>query len=419
MKPSLSGIATVALSASALTGLCPGAVPLTIESGTQIHWASATGFEYQLQVSSSAKGAGWRDVGARVSGTGKRHSLFHPGEAEVHFRLLRLQPGFVPKSSLLTNGSFEKGGDTIADGWHTGGSQPFTRSRAESCRGSSSMHCKLVNEGTTPREGLLSQVVRTEGGEIVPDSPWILSFQAKTISAGPSYLQQYHLAWRDKSGQVLAAHPFTLFKPEIGRWRKISAPRLLAPPGAVEALIRFRFVTGAVANGHGETYLDDVLLTSGHADPSQVPTAVEIETSLTSRLSWPTRPNWIYLPFETTIAPSGSRSSLVPTIKGDGSTASVTLTRKLAAGLRAALPAALSLLAPGDLSAEQSGDGGLSLSWKSHEDPQATYRILHGRRPGLLSEVINTGFATTGVIPDVKAGETRSFAILVIHSAAP
>ena len=337
----------------------------------------------------------------------------------MRFRVLRMQPGFLPVTSLLTNGSFEKGHRTLADRWQTKGSQPPDRIRDDARNGSFSMHCKLSNRGSAPQEGLLSQVIRDQDGKIAPDTSWVLSFWARTVSAGPSYIQQHHLAWLDESGEVLTSHPFTAFPSAIRGWRKISFTTMPPPQGTAGALLSFRFVTGAVENGHGEVYLDDVVLTPGNASAAQPPVSVASETTFTSRLSWPTKPDWVYPPFKTTIAGTRSRSSLVPTIRGDGTTASVLLTAEVSATLRAALPATLSLLPAGELSAEQSSKGQLSLRWKEHANPRATYRILHGAGRGILSGVIDTGSNASGSIANVKAGEIYSFAVLAIHPALP
>ena len=419
MKPVLPGIIIATLTASGIINASTGSIPVTIDCGTQLSWETVKGFEYQLQVSESRQDEEWQDRGARVAGTGRRHSVFHPGNGKAGFRILCMRPGFLRLPDLLSNGSFERGQDTVAEAWRSTGSQPLARSRVDAHNGSFSMHCKLSNVESTPVESLLSQIVQSPEGKIQTEDTWSLSFRTKTVNAGPSYIQQYQLAWLDESGQTLESLPFIPFKTRPGVWQKTSGSGLLAPEGAFGALIRFRFVTGAVKNGHGEVYLDDVEFTAGNSALPQAPTTIAPETSTTSRLSWHTRPNWIYLPFETTIAPNGSRSSLIPTIKGDGSAASVAVTREIADNLRAELPASLSLLSPSDISAEYSAGGRLSISWKRHPHPLASYRILHGEKRILLSSVIDTGSSTMGVIPNLKPRETRSFAVLAIFPSAP
>ncbi|MCH2064279.1 MAG: hypothetical protein MK194_11200, partial [Roseibacillus sp.] len=303
---------------------------------------------------------------------------------------------------------------SFVDDWTGAASHSPTRSKEEAHSGSFSMHCKLANVGTAPQEGVLAQSVGAGGKKIKGGSSYDLSFWTKNISVGPSYIQQYHLDWLGESGEVLASRNFVPFQAKAGGWKKTSVPGLLAPDGAVDALIKFRFVTGAVANGHGEVYLDDVAFETGDVDPARQPGSVKVATSPTSRISWPTKKNWIYLPFETVIDASGDRSSLKPTITGDGETAAFKVSAAIATELQALRGSSISLLSPGDLSVRLPRKGRLTLDWKEVEGRKVTYRVLHGTSPGLLTRSINTGGVTSGSVEEVKAGETYYLAVLVV-----
>ena len=394
-------------------------IPVSVESGVEISWQSSKEFEYQVQYAGSDAGAPWEDLGPRVAGNNARRSVLDPATGlERRYRVLQMRPGFVPASSVLANGSFEEGNESFVDDWTGAASHSPARSKEEAHSGSFSMHCKLVNVGAAPQEGVLAQSVGAGGKKIKGGASYDLSFWTKNISVGPSYIQQYHLDWLGESGEVLASRNFVPFQAKAGGWKKTSVPGLRAPDGAVDALIKFRFVTGAVANGHGEVYLDDVAFETGDVDPATQPRFVKVVTNPTSRISWPTRKNWIYLPFETVIDASGVRSSLKPAITGDGTTAGFKVSAAIAAEFEALRGSRISLLSPGDLSVTQSRKGQLTLEWKEVEGKKVTYRILHGTDGGLLSRSVDTGRVTMGNIKEVKAGETHYIAVLIVDAGS-
>lgn len=83
-----------------------------------------------------------------------------------------------------------------------------------------------------------------------------LSFWAKQVSYGVSYVQEYEVKWlNDRGGYLGDGRGLTGFKGGDGVWKKVSIPGLVAPPNAQGVRILFRFVTGAVAGGSGEVFL--------------------------------------------------------------------------------------------------------------------------------------------------------------------
>ena len=161
----------------------------------------------------------------------------------------------APAASVLANGDFESGKAVSADGWSAASSHPPKRSKKEAHVGFFSMHSKLTNKGATPCEGLLRSKARVDGGET-----YSLQFWIKPVAVGPSYVTQYRLQWLDRRGRVIRGTGFVAFKGRPGRWTKIDVPKLAAPKNAEKASLTFRFVTGAVNGGHGEIYIDDVVL---------------------------------------------------------------------------------------------------------------------------------------------------------------
>ncbi len=169
------------------------------------------------------------------------------------------EPTSNSASSLVSNGDFESGKGTQADAWQTAASQFPVRTDAEAHGGSFSLHSRLLNEGGRPSEGLLNQAMI---GTVVGGQTYEFSFWVKQVSSGVSYVQQYDLQWLDRSGKGVGGKGLTNFSGTKGKWKKISAPGLIAPVDAEGAKIVFRFVTGAVSSGSGEVFIDDISLGS-------------------------------------------------------------------------------------------------------------------------------------------------------------
>lgn len=416
MKVFSTSIAVIIQAFPIPPAFCDDVIPIAVESGTEVSWQSTREFHYLVQYTRAVGSEGWKDLGPRISGNDARRSVLDPETGmERRYRVLQMRPDFVLASSVLENGSFEEGDISFAKSW-TGAADPPIRSAKEARSGSFSMHCKLTNVGARPQEGRLSQRIRGAGSRIEGGKVYNLSFWTKNVSAGLSYVQQYHLEWLGEAGEVLAAENYINFPSHPGEWKKHMVPGLRAPGAAVAAMIRFRFVTGAIEEAHGEVYLDDVVFETGDVDPARQPRPIKVETSPASRISWETRRNWIYLPFQVVFDASGDRSSLKPVITGDGGLVSIKVPPAIAAGLVGSSASRISLLSPGDLAVKQEGGSGLVLNWKKVEGKNVSYRILHGDRPGFLSHSINTGGVPSGVIGGVEAGAMIYFMILAVES---
>ena len=190
----------------------------------------------------------------------------------------------VPGSSIPVNGGFESGSGGSATNWQTAASQPPSRSSAEAHSGSFSMRSLLNNATPAPNEGLLEQFVAAQGGTVTGGQTYDFSFWAKQVSVGPSYVQQYQVQFRNSAGGVVGGSGLVNFNGVIGAWTRVSAPGLVAPANAVEARVFFRFVTGAVAGGHGEVFIDDVALDSGGG--SGTTNILPGTTQRVARISW-------------------------------------------------------------------------------------------------------------------------------------
>jgi hypothetical protein len=192
------------------------------------------------------------------------------------------------------NGGFE-----TAANWTMGGNQPPTRSAVAAGSGSFGMRSLLQNNGSAPAEGGLSQRIAEQGGTIVAGQTYDFSFQARQISAGPSYIQQYQVQWLNSTGNVLAGGTGLVnFNASQDAWSRIPHDDLTAPQGATDARVVFRFVTGAVAGGHGEVYIDDVILDTGASASGTPPVvrALPVDSRPVASLAWPSARGILYQP---------------------------------------------------------------------------------------------------------------------------
>jgi CxxC motif-containing protein (DUF1111 family) len=221
------------------------------------------------------------------------------------------------------NGGFEFGYGSLATNWNASASRPPVRTNLHAHSGSFSMRSALTNATSAPSEATLSQLVVAEGGTIAGGQTYAFSFWTRQVTAGPSYVQQYQVQWLNGVGGVVGGSGLVNFNGVIGSWTKLSVANLAAPPSAVEARVLFRFVTGAVAGGHGEVFIDDVALDSsgGPAGPGQT-NILQVAIQPVARISWPTTVGTEYQPESSAALGSGSWTNIGPMVVGDGGTKS-------------------------------------------------------------------------------------------------
>jgi len=269
---------------------------LEVRAGSQLSWATVVGRTYQAQWASSPTGP-WNDWGTVQAGTGQTFSVddFTPGGGR-HFRILETTPGSTAGVSLVANGGFENGDGASAENWTLGASQPPVRSDLDARTGTFSLRARIQNVGSSPAEGLASYLVSSTGGAVIGGQTYNFSFYGKQVLIGSSYIQQYEVQWLNSSGGAVGGTGLTNFTGAVGTWQQFAVNNLVAPTAAVDARIRFRMVTGAVAGGAGEIFIDDVTLTQqGVFTPAET---VSLEPAAQSVLevSWLSRPGIPYQP---------------------------------------------------------------------------------------------------------------------------
>jgi CxxC motif-containing protein (DUF1111 family) len=383
---------------------------LNVEPGVELSWPTTTGNTYQPQWAPSPTGP-WTALGNAVPGDGTTKSFYDPGASGSRvYQVLETVPG----SAIPVNGGFESGTGVSVANWQTAASQPPSRTSAEAHSGSFSMRASLNNTTAAPNEGQLEQFVAAQGGTVTSGVTYDFSFWAKQVSVGPSYVQQYQVQFRNSAGVVVGGSGLVNFNGVIGVWSKVSPPALVAPATAVDARIFFRFVTGAVAGGHGEVFIDDVTLDSGSG--SGTTNILPGTTQRVARISWLTIAGVEYQPQTKTDLGAGSWTDVPPVIVGDGAAKAILFPvtgDRAFVRVQSPLPP---VLPPTNLHTIASGSAeAVGLAWSASPTPGVLgYRILYGLSSGSLMSSINAGNSTSAVVSGLTPGQTYYFVVIAI-----
>lgn len=269
----------------------PAPLQATITQGISVSWAASATNQYQPQEGTSVSGP-WTNLGAPI--VGNTVSSRFDSSTSPFYQVLQSIPS-VQEASY--NGGFEEndGFPEGAEGWEelgfTGPSQDFfqapQRILTGAHTGDACMQVKVQNAATEAQSGksLLKQDTLDASvfdGEITPGSTYTFSFWAKQINVGVSYVQQYKVAFLNSSSGIVGTTGDVNFSAGAG-WTQITVPGLVAPAGAVTALIEIVGLTGAVDNGSGEVHIDDVSLL---ASSFSTPTPIAAATVPAVEISW-------------------------------------------------------------------------------------------------------------------------------------
>jgi CxxC motif-containing protein (DUF1111 family) len=388
-----------------------------VRLGVELSWGTATGKTYELQSALDPMGP-WTSRTTVMPGNGSTmvHHDFS-GEWSRLYQVLETVPAIPAEPASPFNGGFEAGSGMSATGWTVAASQAPVRINTEAHTGSHSMHSALENVGSSPAEGLLIQSVAEAGGSIEGGVSYDFSFWIKQGPTSPSYVQQYRLEWLDASNGLVGGTGLQNFNGVTGSWIQITRPNLIAPPTAVDARISFRFVTGAESGGHGEVFIDDVILDSGvevGVGSPEVVTALPVSERMAARFSWASMDGWIYQPESS--ADFLTWTPVPPEIVGDGGPQALTV--PLARDqefFRLELSAPI-VLAPTDLVAIASGiPNAIGLSWSASPTLGVVgYRILYGTSVDNYSQSIEVGAVTSAALSNLDPGVSYYVAVVAL-----
>jgi len=195
-------------------------------------------------------------------------SVFDPAPV-AYYQVLQDTP---VTTDAMVNGGFETSdGGTGAQGWASLQTQPPTQITTDFHTGTACMDLAVTNTTAGANGAEIQQNVANQGGTIIAGNTYVLSFWAKQISSGVSYVQNYKITWLNGVTPISSVG-FTAFTGGSGTWAQITTGSIVAPTNANSALIQIFGATGAVLGGYGEVLVDDVSLTT--TSPSGSPTVV-------------------------------------------------------------------------------------------------------------------------------------------------
>jgi hypothetical protein len=232
-------------------------VAVSTNQTTTASWTAYSTNVYQPQ--SSPDNTTWSNVGSPITGSSP-NSIVDPANA-AYYQVLEY---FPVTTEVVANGGFDL--DTglspdTAQNWSSVQSQPPVWINTDGHTALGCMDIAVTNTTASPNGSELQQDTLNQGNPVTPGASYNLSFWAKQISSGPSYVQQYNVQWLGAGSVYLGASGIVNFSGGNGTWAHITQNNLVAPAGAVTALIQILGNTGAVAGGYGEVLVDDVSLT--------------------------------------------------------------------------------------------------------------------------------------------------------------
>jgi hypothetical protein len=267
----------------------PGPLQATIAQGTSVSWTAASATN-QYQPQQSADNSTWTNLGPALIGNTVT-AIFDPNTAPF-YQVLESQPSLV---ETVYNGNFSEASDVEVDaeGWSPIGSQLPTRLETGGRTDNGAcMQIKVVNSGATANNSEIQQntnnVFGHQNGAVTPGNTYTLSFWAKQVSLGDSYVQQYKVSFLNGTGAIMGDGGWQNFSgPVGGDWTLINPnTQLVAPAGSTTAQIQIFGATGAVEGGLGEVLIDDVSLQSTGFG---TPTVLAAATIPAVEISWPSK----------------------------------------------------------------------------------------------------------------------------------
>ena len=258
----------VTVNVAGQTNVPAARIPVTIQPVQLVTWPTMVNTTWILQ-SADALGtnAVWSALLGPTAGDGTTNIFFDPLWPVTHkqYQVLETTSG---TSNIVVNGGFELGSGSSPSSWSAVGSQPPTRVSTDSHGGSYSMLLLVTNTAATPNTSEIEQNVGAVGGvPVVAGQSYNLSFWAKQISYGASFVQNYGITWFNSGGSMVGSVGLTGFSAGNGVWAQVNVNNLVAPANAGKAYLQIYGATGAVSNGYGRVLIDDVSLS--FSTPSQ------------------------------------------------------------------------------------------------------------------------------------------------------
>jgi beta-glucanase (GH16 family) len=296
----------------------PSPVAIGIQQGQQVSWPTMASAVWTLQ--RAAGGNTWSNVLGPMPGNGMTNTFFDPiwPAQDAQYQVLEITNG---AGNIMANSGFETGNGSNVSSWSNVGSQPPVRVNTDMHSGSYSMQLLVTNAASTANTSEIDQNVTAAGGiPVIAGQTYTLSFWAKQISSGVSYVQNYGLTWRNSSGGTVGSTGLHGFSAGNGAWSKFTVNNLVAPANAVNAYLQIYGATGGVLHGYGGVLIDDVELAFATDSGTNV-VAATVRPAI--QISWPSTGGSLYDVQRTENAGGNSWSNFVSSVSGNGTTNTV------------------------------------------------------------------------------------------------
>jgi hypothetical protein len=233
-------------------------VAVSTNQTTTVSWTAYSTNVYQPQ--SSPDNSTWSNVGIQIVGS-TPHSIVDLANA-AFYQILEYYP---VTTEVVANGGLDLDTGSNPDtalNWNGVQSQPPVWINTDGHTAPGCLDLAVTNTVAAPNGSEMQQNTLLQGNPVTPGDSYDFSFWAKQISSGPSYVQNYNVQWLGSGSVVLGQSGPLGFSGGSGSWAHITQTGLVAPAGAVTALIQINGNTGAVDGGYGEVLIDDVSLAS-------------------------------------------------------------------------------------------------------------------------------------------------------------
>ena len=375
---------------------------ITIELSDTLEWNSILERSYQLEKSND--GSNWDSIGPTYIGNDskKTHKL-NVADPSIQYRIVETIPGILVPETNIPNSNFES---SNLVNWSTGGTHPPNHSNTYSKNGIYSARF-LLPGGQNESILYSDRISGIQAGE-----SYSLNFWAKKVDSGPSLILQYRVQW---FGSTQSDTGFAHFNIENNVWQNVVIQNLNAPSGSEEAIISFRFVTGAVSGAKGDIYIDDIQFSSGLiSTPDQTQTQ-SIFPIKHAHISFPTldKVNYTFIESENLFEWEDKDTI----ITGDGNLKSISFpANSLSKFIRIVRPD-FDLLPPTNASASISlNANSVDLSWAPSPTPTIDgYRIYYGPEINQLNQSLNVGPITNVTISNLINDQEYYFKIFAIE----
>lgn len=215
--------------------------------GTLFRWNGSNENNF-FQPQISEDNVTWSNLGPAFTGKAFGQAL-DPSEARFH----RVLESASISGEVAINGDFEDNDSGCPFSWECIGVSAEVIT-TDAFSGNNSLRIAVQNDSSaTPNQSEIQQNISAAGGTIVEGAAYDLSFQAKQLSFGVSYVQNYRLQWLNEEGAIVSeAFGFTPFTGGTNEWVEVKRSSLVAPTGASTALIQIFGATGAVEGASAE-----------------------------------------------------------------------------------------------------------------------------------------------------------------------